>query len=34
MILKKGKIALLPPRGADRKTVKQIFTNLEKARKK
>ena len=25
MMLKKGKIALLPPRGADRKTVKRIF---------
>lgn len=33
-ILKKGKIALLPPRGADRKTVKRIFDNLEKTRKK
>ena len=33
-ILKKGKIALLPPRGADRKTVKRIFSNLEKTRKK
>jgi heterodisulfide reductase subunit C2 len=33
-ILKKGKIALLPPRGADRKTVKRIFNNLEKTRKK
>ncbi len=34
MIMKKGKIALLPPRGADRKTVKRIFDNLEKTRKK
>jgi heterodisulfide reductase subunit C2 len=34
MIMKKGKIALLPPRGADRKTVKRIFANLEKTRKK
>jgi len=34
MILKKGKIALLPPQGADKKTVKRIFNNLEKARKK
>ena len=33
-ILKKGKIALLPPRGADRKTVKRIFNNLEKTRTK
>jgi heterodisulfide reductase subunit C2 len=33
-ILKKGKIALLPPRGADRKTVKRIFANLDKTRKK
>ena len=33
-ILKKGKIAVLPPRGADRKTVKRIFNNLEEARKK
>jgi heterodisulfide reductase subunit C2 len=33
-ILKKGKIALLPPHGADRKTVKRIFNNLEQARKK
>jgi heterodisulfide reductase subunit C2 len=33
-ILKKGKIALLPPRGADRKTVKRIFNNLAKTRKK
>lgn len=33
-ILKKGKIALLPPHGADRKTVKRIFDNLEKTRKK
>lgn len=34
MILKKGKIALLPSQGADKKTVKQIFNHLEKARKK
>jgi heterodisulfide reductase subunit C2 len=34
MILKKGKIALLPPQGADKKTVKKIFNHLEKARKK
>jgi len=34
MILKKGKIALLPPRGADKKTVKRIFNNLEQNRKK
>ncbi len=33
-ILKKGKIALLPPHGADRKTVKRVFNNLEKTRKK
>ena len=33
-ILKKGKIALLPPLGADRKAVKRIFNNLEKTRKK
>ena len=33
MILGKGKIALLPPRGADKKTVKRIFNNLEKTRK-
>ena len=31
-MLKKGKIALLPPRGADRKTVKRIF-NKSKASK-
>ena len=34
MLLKKRKIALLPPRGADRKTVKRIFDNLEKTREK
>jgi heterodisulfide reductase subunit B/heterodisulfide reductase subunit C len=28
-LLKKGKIALLPPRGADRKTVKRIFAKLK-----
>ena len=33
-ILTKGKIALLPPRGADRQTVKRIFDNLDKTRKK
>jgi heterodisulfide reductase subunit C len=33
-ILKKGKIALMPPQGADRKMVKRIFNNLEKTRKK
>ena len=33
-ILKKGKIAILPPQGADKKTVKRIFNNLEKTRKK
>jgi len=32
-ILKKGKIALLPPKGADKKTVKRIFNHIEKARK-
>jgi heterodisulfide reductase subunit C2 len=32
-ILKKGKIALLPPKGADKKTVKRIFNNIEKTRK-
>jgi heterodisulfide reductase subunit C len=32
MILKKGKIALFPPRGADKKSVKQIFKNLAKSR--
>jgi heterodisulfide reductase subunit C len=34
MILKKGKIALFPPHGADKKMVKRIFKNLEKTRKK
>jgi len=34
LILKKGKIALLPSQGADKKTIKQIFNHLEKARKK
>jgi heterodisulfide reductase subunit C2 len=34
MILGKGKIALFPPSGADKKTVKRIFNNLEKTRKK
>lgn len=33
-ILKKRKIALLPPHGADRKTVKRIFNKLEETRKK
>lgn len=33
-ILKKRKIALLPPRGADKKTVRRIFANLDKKRKK
>jgi heterodisulfide reductase subunit C2 len=33
-ILKKGKIALLPPHGADKKMVRRIFNNLEKTRKK
>ena len=28
-MLKKGKIALLPPRGADRKTVRRIFKKLK-----
>ncbi len=30
-ILMKGKIALLPPRGTDKKTVRRIFRNLAKA---
>jgi heterodisulfide reductase subunit C2 len=34
MILKKGKIALLPPKGADKKQVKRIFKYLMKARNK
>jgi heterodisulfide reductase subunit C2 len=34
MILKKGKIALLPPQGADKKTVRKIFKTLEKTRNK
>ena len=29
-MLKKGKIALLPPRGADRKTAKQIFDSVRR----
>lgn len=33
-ILKKGKIALLPPHGADRRMVQRIFDNLGKTRKK
>ena len=33
LILKKGKIALLPPQGADKQTVKRIFNTLEKTRK-
>jgi heterodisulfide reductase subunit B/heterodisulfide reductase subunit C len=28
-MLKKGKIALLPPRGGDRKTVKRIFKKIK-----
>jgi heterodisulfide reductase subunit C2 len=34
MILKKGKIALFPPRGADKKQVKRIFKYFMKARNK
>lgn len=34
MILRKGKIALMPPMGSNRKTVKKIFKNLSNARKK
>lgn len=34
MLLKKRKIALLPPHGADRKAVKRIFNNSQKARNK
>jgi heterodisulfide reductase subunit C len=34
MILRKGKIALLPPRGADRKKVKRIFKILNDGRGK
>ena len=33
MILRKGKIALLPNSGGDKKTVKQIFKNIENMRK-
>lgn len=33
MILRKGKIALLPTTHADRKAVKQIFKNIEKMRR-
>jgi len=33
MILMKGKIALLPTTGGDKKTVKHIFKNIEKMRK-
>lgn len=33
MILKKGKIALLPNSGGDKKAVKQIFKNIENMRK-
>jgi len=29
-MLKKGKIALLPPRGADKATVKRIFKKTKK----
>jgi hypothetical protein len=28
-MLKKGKIALLPPRGGDRKTVRRIFKTVK-----
>lgn len=31
-MLKKGKIALLPPRGADRKTVKRIFDKISRGK--
>jgi heterodisulfide reductase subunit C len=31
-ILKKGKIALLPPKGADKKQVRRIFKNIMKSR--
>ena len=31
-MLKKGKIALLPPRGADRQTVKRIFKKIKESR--
>ena len=31
-MLKKGKIALLPPRGGDRKTVKRIFKKIKESR--
>lgn len=34
MLLKKKKIAILPSGGADRRTVKRIFNQLEKAGKK
>jgi len=34
MILKKGKIALLPPRGTDTRAVKRIFNKLVKAGEK
>lgn len=33
MILRKGKIALLPASGGNKKTVKQIFKNIENMRK-
>ena len=31
-MLKKGKIALLPPRGGDRKTVKRIFRKFKESK--
>ena len=31
-MLKKGKIALLPPRGGDRKTVKRIFRKMKESK--
>ena len=31
-MLKKGKIALLPPRGGDRKTVKRIFRKIKEGK--
>jgi hypothetical protein len=34
MILKKGKIALFPPKGADKKQVKRIFKYFAKTRNK
>ena len=32
-MLKKGKLAIVPPSGADRKTVKQVFSGAEQSRK-